>query len=55
MRCYRYTVDVGPYKSTHRFCEDKPDVFTGCRKRTLNERMNGWLVRMAAVEVIRLF
>ena len=47
----RYTVDVGPYKSTHRFCEDKTDVILGCRKRTLNERVNGWLLKMASVEV----
>jgi len=47
----RYTVDVGPYKSTHRFCEEKTDVVDGCRKRTLNERVNGWLVKMASVEV----
>ena len=49
----RYTVDVGPYKSTHRFCEEKADILGGCRKRTLNERFNGWLVKMASVEVLR--
>jgi len=47
----RYTIDIGPYKSTHRFCEEKADVFAGCKKRSLNERINGWLVKMASVEV----
>ena len=50
---YRYTIDVGPYRSTHRFCEEKMDVVDGCRKRTLNERVNGWLVKMVSVEVSR--
>ena len=51
----RYTIDVGPYKSTHRFCEDATDLFAGCKKRTLNERINGWLAKMASVEVHSLF
>jgi len=50
-------VDVGPYRSTHRFCEEEKtaDVVSGCRKRTLNERVNGWLVKMASVEVTFFF